>query len=278
MAKYWKGATGGKILRLPDGKYMTNASDCCCGCVASFAYESAGAFSTTFSFFGSGSPTPVLAWHWDFGDGATSSQQNPTHTYSTSQRFPVVVTLKITISGGVTCSASRAIYWFPPVPCPCWSNVNSQTVWALEVKGITNELCTICPNANGIYLSAGCYPIMQADVNMCNTTPPGYRGNLLQMRMFSSENSGSLQFRIVTPDPNDAGLPIYARGATAIYSLKQSIIDYINSHRTLGPCPSTLLYPETLEYVRTSITEVAGTPPLACKLSTMPDTLLITKA
>lgn len=45
------------------------------------------------------STTGITAWKWDFGDGATSTLQNPTHTYN----FPGTYTVKLTAtdaSGG----------------------------------------------------------------------------------------------------------------------------------------------------------------------------------
>jgi hypothetical protein len=33
-----------------------------------------------------------IAWEWDFGDGATSREQNPTHTYSSPGRYTVQMT------------------------------------------------------------------------------------------------------------------------------------------------------------------------------------------
>jgi PKD repeat protein len=32
-------------------------------------------------------------WHWDFGDGNTSNEQNPVHIYTTSGTFPVILTV-----------------------------------------------------------------------------------------------------------------------------------------------------------------------------------------
>src|SRR5262249_30740732 len=43
---------------------------------------------------GSASPT---SWHWDFGDGSTSTQQNPSHTYNTNGTY--TVTLIVQSSG-----------------------------------------------------------------------------------------------------------------------------------------------------------------------------------
>jgi len=36
---------------------------------------------------------PPFTWHWDFGDGSTSTEQNPTHTYTTSGEYPVILTV-----------------------------------------------------------------------------------------------------------------------------------------------------------------------------------------
>ncbi len=35
----------------------------------------------------------VTGWHWDFGDGSTSTQQNPLHTYTTAGTYDVVLTV-----------------------------------------------------------------------------------------------------------------------------------------------------------------------------------------
>jgi hypothetical protein len=36
---------------------------------------------------------PPFTWHWDFGDGSTSTEQNPTHAYTSSGEFPVALTV-----------------------------------------------------------------------------------------------------------------------------------------------------------------------------------------
>ncbi len=49
------------------------------------------------SFSGSGSGTPPLSYSWDFGDGGSSTEQNPTHTYiSPFEGSPYTVTLTVT--------------------------------------------------------------------------------------------------------------------------------------------------------------------------------------
>jgi PKD repeat protein len=35
----------------------------------------------------------VVGWQWDFGDGASSSEQNPVHTYSDDEHFDVLLTV-----------------------------------------------------------------------------------------------------------------------------------------------------------------------------------------
>lgn len=46
----------------------------------------------------------ITGWLWDFGDGNTSAQQNPTHTYATSGMY--TVTLTTTSNGGCTSTDS----------------------------------------------------------------------------------------------------------------------------------------------------------------------------
>ena len=54
-------------------------------------------------FYGSASGgIPPYTFHWDFGDGATSNQQNPTHTYNPTAPTTYTVTLTVTDSAGHT--------------------------------------------------------------------------------------------------------------------------------------------------------------------------------
>jgi PKD repeat protein len=42
----------------------------------------------------------IASWSWTFGDGTTSSAQNPSHTFGSSNTYPV--TLTVTDNGGAT--------------------------------------------------------------------------------------------------------------------------------------------------------------------------------
>jgi len=63
---------------------------------ASFAYTSYIPCSDTATiYFTDTSHTsyPVTNWHWDFGDGSTSNQQNPVHFYHSNGTFDVTLTI-----------------------------------------------------------------------------------------------------------------------------------------------------------------------------------------
>jgi hypothetical protein len=52
--------------------------------------QSGGGNIITFTDGSTGNP---VSWAWDFGDGGTSTSQNPTHTYSTAGNFTVCLTV-----------------------------------------------------------------------------------------------------------------------------------------------------------------------------------------
>jgi PKD repeat protein len=49
----------------------------------------------------------VVAWQWSFGDGATSTEQNPSHTYAGRGRYDVALT--VTDDGGATGSKTKRV-------------------------------------------------------------------------------------------------------------------------------------------------------------------------
>lgn len=58
----------------------------------------------------------VRRWHWDFGDGTTSEERSPMHTYASGGHFTVVLTVT-----GVSESRRHAKVWdvsFPAAPRP----------------------------------------------------------------------------------------------------------------------------------------------------------------
>jgi PKD repeat protein len=50
-----------------------------------------GPMSVHFTDYSTGS---VASWHWDFGDGTTSTEQNPVHRYRTAGNFSVSLTVQ----------------------------------------------------------------------------------------------------------------------------------------------------------------------------------------
>jgi len=67
---------------------------------------------------------PITTWYWDFGDGTSSTLQNPNHTYTQSGIYSVILT--VTTSGGCTNNnaSSPLIITAHPIPSAVFS-VNS---------------------------------------------------------------------------------------------------------------------------------------------------------
>ena len=65
-----------------------------------------------FNFRGSGAAT----YSWDFGDGSSSTQSNPSHTYADSGLYVVCLTITDTIHGGCTDTYCDSIHVFKPRP------------------------------------------------------------------------------------------------------------------------------------------------------------------
>ena len=79
---------------------------------------------------------PVTGWNWNFGDGTTSTAQNPSHAYNSAGNF--AATLTVTGSSGQTSSASRTIIVTnaPPPPSATVTVVASQPLATSLTPGI----------------------------------------------------------------------------------------------------------------------------------------------
>jgi PKD repeat protein len=81
---------------------------------ASFTHSCDG-LACTFTD-GSTDNGSITAWSWNFGDGNSSNQQNPTHTYAAGGSYTVQLT--VTDNQGVTGTVSHAVDVTAPGPPP----------------------------------------------------------------------------------------------------------------------------------------------------------------
>jgi hypothetical protein len=74
--------------------------------VADFTYSISN-LTVTFTDQSYDPDGTIVAWSWNFGDGGTSAQQNPTHTYASGNTY--TVTLTVTDNDGATDSVSKNV-------------------------------------------------------------------------------------------------------------------------------------------------------------------------
>jgi PKD repeat protein len=66
--------------------------------------------ATTFTDLTTGNN--LTSWSWDFGDGNTSTDQNPTHTYASAGEYSVALTVENDL--GCSTSMTETVYSYPP--------------------------------------------------------------------------------------------------------------------------------------------------------------------
>ena len=81
-------------FRNTDGNRIRNAEGgarkhCCCDVTCDFTYEEIACATFTFTYTGEGG----TVFLWDFGDGYTSTLENPTHTFWGDDTFTVTLTV-----------------------------------------------------------------------------------------------------------------------------------------------------------------------------------------
>jgi len=110
-----------------------------------------GSCQTAIQFTDASQSTPT-SWFWTFGDGATSTLQNPSHTYANTGTY--TVSLKVTNAFG-TNTVTRANYITLTVPCVqyCTAFGDNTAFWITNVSLVTPQATTFSntsgPNTNG---------------------------------------------------------------------------------------------------------------------------------
>ncbi len=75
--------------------------------VVDFTSDATEGMSTLNVQFTGSSTRDIASWSWDFGDGTTSAEQNPSHTYSTDSTESYTVDLTVTDTAGTSYTAEK---------------------------------------------------------------------------------------------------------------------------------------------------------------------------
>ncbi|MCB9234744.1 MAG: PKD domain-containing protein [Bacteroidia bacterium] len=174
-----------------------------------------GSLAVTFTDQSTNSPT---SWAWNFGDGNTSTSQNPSHTYSSPGTYTVtlvatntagndseVKTNYITVFAAPTASISGS------VNATCGNSNGSATATQSGGTGPFTYSWNTTPvqtTATATNLGAGSYTVTVTDANSCNSTANVTLTNIAGpgVSITSSQNSSCLG--------NDGSATALATGGT----------------------------------------------------------------
>jgi len=128
----------------------------------------------TFQSTSTVSQGTIQSYLWNFGNGATSTQQNPTYTYPSSGTY--TVTLTITSStGGCTNSTSQQVMVYPPPSANAGpdKNICASQPTTLTASGGNSYLWSNSSNTQSITVSpqtATTYTVTVTDGNGCTAS------------------------------------------------------------------------------------------------------------
>ena len=79
-----------------------------------FDYDTCVAGPVNFEDFSTTESDSIQTWQWNFGDGQTSTEQNPIHNYTSPGTYNV--TLQVTDANDCTNQISQSVTWLPVPP------------------------------------------------------------------------------------------------------------------------------------------------------------------
>ena len=152
----------------PEAEFTANATSVCAGATVTFTDQSAN------------DPT---SWAWNFGDGNTSTDQNPTHTYATAGTYTVTLvatndfgndteakTNYITVNAVPTVSASNAGPYCAGETAELSATVSGATIYAWSGPSSYTASTQNVSIANATANNSGTYTITVTNAASCAAT------------------------------------------------------------------------------------------------------------
>ena len=157
--------------------------------VAAFTSDRTGSCMAPLAVQFTDQTTGSTSWQWDFGDGSTSNQQNPTHTYNSTGSY--TVTLTATGPGGCPNTLVKNAYIQIQQPSVAINNPNSISV-CINGGGINPRINpTFTLNAPG-GVSAYNWSAPGSDQGSSNIASPTFT--------YSTTGTFPLSLTVTTPD------------------------------------------------------------------------------
>lgn len=141
--------------------------------IASFSHSGANCLNGGINFTSTSTGSPI-SWWWSFGDGATSTSQNPSHSYGSSGTYNV--TLVVGNAAGCTDTIIQPVFINPPpfanagpdVSVCLGSNINLTATggvsYSWQPSGLTGNTISVSPSNNTTYI------VTVTDANGCTDT------------------------------------------------------------------------------------------------------------
>jgi PKD repeat protein len=172
--------------------------------------KSNGEAPLTISFSGSGSDTDgtIASYYWDFGDGSTSNEKNPSHKYSTVGTYTVTLTVTDD-KGGIgtsilTITANAHTYRWNHVTS--FSGIEDRTTETFRISGTKWKIdWSITSSSNYPYFYFYAYSSTSAlsvAHQSCSTAP-------YSDTSYVYEGSGTYYFKIGAANLDDWSISIY---------------------------------------------------------------------
>ena len=170
-------------------------------CQAAFSWDDTNITIQFFDESTTASNDPIVSWFWDFDDnGATSTQQNPTHTFSDVDKYRVELT--ITTASGCTSLIEIEIEicnFNLSVTVGSCDN-NSEVPLTINVIDIYDNADEIDITIDGQVQPGGPYPIDQSNpVNVTITIPGDGLQHVLTVQSTDIETCNE-SFTFTVPD------------------------------------------------------------------------------
>lgn len=177
-------------LTVTDARGCTDTAElpfaCGCNCtenapIASFSFIQYDDDPCCFDFFDESEGYlycgTIVEWEWDFGDGTTSTEENPTHCYDAEDIGPWSVTLTVTDESGCQDSIIMIVDCLELIECAegCAYPVSGRA--SLTVSGLVSvddgfgTYCDLCTPMNGTVLEFSNDSTITNCAWNCNPTP-----------------------------------------------------------------------------------------------------------